>query len=143
MALERAHLREAIIKMEGGLDANLHEGGENLSVGQRQLLCLARAILGKNRLLVLDEATANVDLATDALIQASIRKDFANCTVLTIAHRISTVIDYDRILVLERGHVVEFDTPNNLLNLPNSLFSALVRETGEQSEAVLRSMVKI
>ncbi|PJF19609.1 ATP-binding cassette transporter YOR1 [Paramicrosporidium saccamoebae] len=129
-ALERAHLREAIQHL-GGLDALLQDGGENLSVGQRQLLCLARAILQNNRILVLDEATANIDLATDALIQESIRRDFPGCTILTIAHRISTVIDYDRILVLERGKVVEFDPPANLLAKEDSLFAFLVRESNQ------------
>lgn len=139
--LEAAHLRESILHMEGGLDALIHEGGENLSVGQRQLLCLARAVLRKNRIIVLDEATANIDLATDALIQAAIRRDFGGCTILTIAHRVSTVIDYDRILVLEQGAIVEFDTPRALLDRADSHFASLVRETGEQNEALLRSHV--
>lgn len=128
-ALERAHLRDSIMALGEGLESNIQEGGENLSVGQRQLLCLARALLRSNRILVLDEATANIDLATDALIQRAIRTDFNGCTILTIAHRISTVVDYDKILVLERGQVVEFDTPQALLARPDSHFAALVRET--------------
>jgi ABC-type multidrug transport system fused ATPase/permease subunit len=132
-ALDRAHLKEAIKRMDLGLDASLQEGGENLSVGQRQLLCLARAILRRNKILVLDEATANVDLATDALLQAALRADFIGCTILTIAHRISTVIDYDRILVLDAGKIVEFDSPK-VLQTRDSLFARLIRETGEHNE---------
>ena len=132
-ALAAAHLKDTVSHMEAGLDSPLSEGGENLSVGQRQLLCLARAVVRRNHILVLDEATANIDMATDALIQKAIRSDFPGCTILTIAHRLSTVIDYDRILVLDKGRVVEFDPPQVLLQRPNSLFAALVREASEQS----------
>lgn len=136
-ALAVAHLNHAVARMDAGLDSSISEGGENLSVGQRQLLCLARAVLRRNSILVLDEATANIDLATDALIQRAIRSDFPGCTILTIAHRISTVIDYDRILVLEKGRVVEFDAPQVLLERPDSIFASLVREAGEQQESLL------
>lgn len=141
-ALKGAHLGEFVSGLDGGLDGGIQEGGENLSVGQRQLLCLARAILRRNRILVLDEATANIDLATDALIQEAIRRDFTGCTILTIAHRLNTVIDYDRILVLDHGRVAEFDAPARLLQDPASMLSGLVRETGSTNEALLRSLVK-
>ncbi len=131
-AIGSAHLREAIVALDGhlGLDAQLSEGGENLSVGQRQLLCLARAILRRSRILVLDEATASVDRATDAHIQAAIRGPaFASATVLTIAHRVDTIMDYDRIMVLDAGRVVEFDSPAVLLARPGGAFASLVRES--------------
>merc|ERR1740131_323513 len=110
-ALEQAHLKTTIAGLPGGLHFEVTEGGENLSVGQRQLICLARALLRKTKVLVLDEATAAVDLETDDLVQATIRKEFAGCTVLTIAHRLNTILDYDKILVLDQGQLVEFDTP--------------------------------
>ena len=95
----------------------LGEAGSNLSSGQRQLLCMARALLRKAKVLVLDEATSNVDTASDALIQETVRAAFADCTVLTIAHRLHSILDSDRILVLEDGRVKEFDTPENLLQV--------------------------
>ncbi|OTF80881.1 hypothetical protein BLA29_006858 [Euroglyphus maynei] len=103
----------------------INEGGENISVGQRQLVCLARALLRKSRILILDEATAAVDMETDELIQKTIRKEFSDCTIVTIAHRLNTVIDYDRILVLDQGQIAEYDTPKNLLNNQNSLFYSM------------------
>jgi len=95
----------------------LGEAGSNLSSGQRQLLCMARALLRKARVLVLDEATSNVDTASDALIQETVRAAFADCTVLTIAHRLHSILDSDRILVLEDGRVKEFDTPERLMQV--------------------------
>ena len=98
-ALERVHMKELISEMNGGLDAKVHKSGANLSVGQKQLLCLARAIVKKAKILIVDEATANVDYKTDYYIQRAIRECFAHCTVITIAHRIQSIIDCDRIMV--------------------------------------------
>ena len=100
------------------------------SLGQRQLVCLARALLRKSKILILDEATAAVDLETDDHIQRTIHREFGGCTVLTIAHRIKTILDYDKILVLEQGHLVEFDTPENLLQNEKSIFYSLVKDSG-------------
>lgn len=113
--LEVSHLKRFVMSLSGGLQHVTAEGGENLSVGQRQLLCLARALLRKSKILVLDEATAAVDLETDELIQLTIRREFADSTVFTIAHRLNTIMDYDRVMVLEDGSIAEFDAPSRLL----------------------------
>lgn len=108
----------------------MSEGGSNFSVGQRQLVCLARAILRNNKILVLDEATANVDPHTDNLIQQTIRKKFAECTVLTIAHRLNTVMDSDKVLVMDAGTMREFDHPYILLLESKGIFYGMVQQTG-------------
>ncbi|KNE72605.1 hypothetical protein AMAG_17047 [Allomyces macrogynus ATCC 38327] len=127
-ALEGAGLAEYVRQQEGGLDASLTSS--SLSVGQAQLLCLARAILRKTKVLVLDEATASIDHQTDEIVQQTIRREFVGCTVLTIAHRIATILDYDRICVLDHGEVAEFDTPEALLGNPESIFYSLAKESG-------------
>ncbi|XP_050048216.1 multidrug resistance-associated protein 1 [Dermacentor andersoni] len=129
-ALELSHLKTFISGLDRGLEHEVQEGGENLSVGQRQLLCLARALLRKSKVLVLDEATAAVDMETDELIQQTIRREFAGSTILTIAHRLNTILDYDRILVLEQGRVAEFDTPASLLAAENSIFHGMAKDAG-------------
>jgi len=129
-ALEQAHLKTFVTELEAGLEHEVQEGGENLSVGQRQLVCLARALLRKTKVLILDEATAAVDLETDDLIQATIRKEFAGSSVLTIAHRLNTIMDYDRIMVLDKGELKEYDSPGNLLKKDESIFYGMVKDAG-------------
>ncbi|QOU20165.1 hypothetical protein BRETT_004817 [Brettanomyces bruxellensis] len=141
-ALKLSHLSDHIKKMYEDIDdkstvkynpllSPVSEGGSNLSVGQRQLMCLARALCKENcRILVLDEATANVDVQTDSIVQQTIRSAFKERTILTIAHRLNTIIDSDRIIVLDKGKVAEFDTPDNLLKDKSSLFYSLCKEGG-------------
>ncbi|XP_048466697.1 ATP-binding cassette sub-family C member 3 isoform X2 [Rhincodon typus] len=128
-AVELSHLKQFVNSLPAKLEHECSEGGENLSVGQRQLVCLARALLRKTRILILDEATAAVDLETDDLIQSTIRTQFENCTVLTIAHRLNTIMDYTRVLVLERGRIAEFDTPSNLI-AQKGIFYSMAKDAG-------------
>lgn len=124
-ALDLANLKMFVDSLTDGLNYNITEGAENFSVGQRQLVCLARALLRHSKILVLDEATAAVDLTTDALIQAAIRKEFANSTVITLAHRLNTIMDYDKVIVMENGVIREFDSPQKLMADSNSLFAGM------------------
>uniref|UniRef100_A0A1B0C9L7 Uncharacterized protein n=1 Tax=Lutzomyia longipalpis TaxID=7200 RepID=A0A1B0C9L7_LUTLO len=132
-ALDDVKLKAVITDLPSGLQSKISEGGSNFSVGQRQLVCLARALLRENKILVMDEATANVDPQTDNLIQATIRQMFADCTVLTIAHRLNTVMDSDRVLVMDAGRAVEFAPPYELLTgiSGSGIFEGMLRETGK------------
>ncbi|TPX31925.1 hypothetical protein SmJEL517_g04837 [Synchytrium microbalum] len=139
-ALERSSMKDKVSQMDGKLEAKITEGGENLSVGQRQLLCLSRACLRKPRVLVCDEVTSNIDYETDATVQRVLREDLGTSTVLTIAHRLNTIIDYDRVLVLDQGRIVEFDSPKSLLSNPDSQFGKMVDETGDFNSKMLRDL---
>ncbi|GJN30266.1 hypothetical protein PR202_gb18557 [Eleusine coracana subsp. coracana] len=132
-ALEKCQLGDVIRSKEEKLDTPVLENGDNWSVGQRQLIALGRALLKQAKILVLDEATASVDTATDNLIQKIIRSEFKDCTVCTIAHRIPTVIDSDMVLVLSDGKIAEFDTPQRLLEDKSSMFMQLVSEYSTRS----------
>ncbi|XP_067238284.1 multidrug resistance-associated protein 1 isoform X1 [Chanodichthys erythropterus] len=128
-ALELAHLKNFVSGLPDKLNHECSEGGENLSLGQRQLVCLARALLRKTKILVLDEATAAVDLETDNLIQSTIRTQFEDCTVLTIAHRLNTIMDYTRVLVLDKGQMAEFDSPSSLI-AKKGIFYKMAKDSG-------------
>nr|XP_050849544.1 ATP-binding cassette sub-family C member 5-like isoform X2 [Vespula vulgaris] len=133
-ALEKSQLKEKVKLMNGQLEAFVESGGNNFSVGEKQLLCLTRALLRNSKILILDEATAAVDPETETAIQDTIQNEFVECTVLTIAHRLQTIMKYDKILVMKNGSILEFDTTTNLLSNPNSEFSKMT--------AVMRKTVK-
>jgi len=139
-ALEQAHMSEHVRAMDGQLNARVTDGGSNLSVGQRQLLCLARVMLKRARIVLLDEATAAVDVATDKLIQDTIRRNFQHCTLITIAHRLNTVINSDLIVVLSDGVIAEHGTPTALLSNPRSHFSRMIQHSKPATAAKLRSL---
>ncbi|KAI8898763.1 P-loop containing nucleoside triphosphate hydrolase protein [Globomyces pollinis-pini] len=130
-ALEKAKLKDYVTSFPEGLNLEIVQGGENFSCGQRQLVCLARALVRKTKILIMDEATAAIDVETDAIIQRTIRTEMKECTILTIAHRINTVMDSDRIIVMDMGRVTEFDTPKRLLDNKSSLFYGLAKEAGQ------------
>ncbi|CAF4697955.1 unnamed protein product [Rotaria socialis] len=142
-ALEQVQLKKFVAEnLQDGLHSIMTESGSNLSVGQKQLMCLARAILRKSKILLVDEATANVDMATDKLIQMAIRSNFKDCTVLTVAHRLRTIIDSDRVMVLQNGKLLEFDRPYHLIRNPYSHFTSLVEQTGSGEAEHLRNMAE-
>ncbi|GFO41988.1 multidrug resistance-associated protein 4 [Plakobranchus ocellatus] len=142
-ALDQVQLKEKINQMPGKLYTEITEGGANLSVGQRQLICLARAILKYSRILILDEATANVDQETDDIIQRTIRAKFRESTVLTIAHRLYTIMDCDRIMVLADGELKEFDSPYNLLQDSEGIFTRLVLSSGKNQAKQLQALAEM
>ncbi|KAH0715254.1 hypothetical protein KY284_008159 [Solanum tuberosum] len=130
----KCQLREAVQEKEGGLDSSVLQDGSNWSMGQKQLFCLGRVLLKRSRILVLDEATASIDNATDAILQKTIRLQFADYTVITVAHRIPTVMDYTKVLAISDGKLVEFDEPKKLINKENSLFGMLVKDYWARTE---------
>ncbi|XP_050058893.1 ATP-binding cassette sub-family C member 4-like isoform X5 [Aphis gossypii] len=139
-ALDEVELKTVAESLPAGLNSKISAFGSNFSVGQRQLLCLARAIIRNNKIIILDEATANVDPQTDALIQYTIKNKFKSCTVLTIAHRLNTIMDSERVLVMDAGTVVEFDHPHNLLKNKDGFLYKMVEQTGIMTSELLHSM---
>lgn len=126
-----------------GLDADILNGGHNLSVGQRSQFCLARAILRKNKILILDEATANVDIAMDYLLQKTIRKHFAHCTVLTIAHRLNTIMHADRVILMDAGKIVEFNHAHCLLQNSDGFLTKLINEIEPNDAQSLKEIAQL
>eukprot|EP00043_Microstomoeca_roanoka_P013522 m.132440 g.132440 ORF g.132440 m.132440 type:complete len:1345 (+) comp15778_c0_seq1:123-4157(+) len=141
-ALETVQLKEKVQQMDGGLDGVVQEQGSNFSVGQKQLICLARALLRRNKILVIDEATAHVDDVTDRLIQETLRREFRNCTVLTIAHRLHTIMDSDMIAVMDAGRLVEYDKPYVLLQDAESYLSKLISYVEADAHRALLAAAK-
>ncbi|XP_068243109.1 ATP-binding cassette sub-family C member 5-like isoform X2 [Palaemon carinicauda] len=139
-ALERSHLKAVVQKQEQGLMSKVEAAGENFSVGERQLICLTRALLRNSKILLLDEATASVDVETDHLIQTTIKEAFVGSTVLTIAHRLNTIASYDRIMVLDAGRVKEFDTPVALMCNEDSLFKDMMGAMGVYTLEQMRAL---
>jgi len=132
-ALRLVNLDTYISSLPLKLEDDVQENGSNFSVGQRQLICMARALLRQTKILLMDEATASVDMETDKLIQKTIRSSFSGATLLVIAHRLNTVMDLDRIMVLEKGEIIEFDSPSVLANDPNSALFGMIEATGAAS----------
>ncbi|CAD8054070.1 unnamed protein product [Paramecium primaurelia] len=149
-ALEQTDLINHVKAFQSGLLTDMSDVNSVFSVGQKQLICLARIILQQRKIIVLDEATANVDMKTDDFIQETLKKKFSDCTLITIAHRLNTIADYDKVMVVSEGQVIEFDTPFNLLaNSINSVsvdkqteFSRLVKNTGDQNSQAIFDIAK-
>jgi len=138
--LGRVHLKKYVEKLPKKLHAKITENGSNLSVGQRQLMCIGRALLRNSKILIMDEATASVDNETDALIQQTVRREFADKTVITIAHRLNTIMDSDRVMVMDKGCLAEFASPRDLLKNSTGIFTNLVNDTGDKSSEHLRRL---
>lgn len=137
-ALEHSNLKNLVKESADGLSMKITDNGSNLSQGQRQLMCMARALLRKCTIVALDEATSSIDVDSDALIQRTLREQFSKATVLTIAHRINTIADSDFVLVMSDGKVAEFDKPSALLERDDSEYAQMVQETGQANFEYVR-----
>jgi len=140
--LHMVRLKKPVSELPGKLDEAVSENGGNLSVGQRQLICMARALLRKSKILLMDEATASVDLTTDTLIQKMVRKHFKDVTVITIAHRLNTIMDSTRVMVLSHGELIEFEKPSKLLEAEAGHFTGMVEATGPSVSKYLRKIAR-
>ncbi|KAJ3059104.1 Multidrug resistance-associated protein 1, partial [Quaeritorhiza haematococci] len=140
--LDLMGLKEYVSNLDSKLDHTITEGGENLSAGQRQLMCLGKSILARPKVLVMDEATAAVDAEADKRIQEAIREQFVGTTVISIAHRLNTIAGFDRVLVLDAGEVVEFDAPQVLLGNEGGVFREMVEATGGGNAEVIREIAR-
>jgi len=138
-ALRMVNLDSAISSLPNKLEEQVSENGGNFSVGERQLICLARALLRKSKILLMDEATASVDLNTDTLIQKMVRENFKDFTVLTIAHRLNTIMDSTKVMVLDKGQIVQYDSPARLLD-HDGIFSSMVDANGSEVSTFLRKI---
>ena len=136
-ALKSVQMIDVIEALPLKLDAAVRQDGSNFSVGQRQLLCLARAVLLRSNIVILDEASANVDSKTDLLLQKTLRERFSQATIISIAHRLDTIIDYDKVLVLSDGKIIEFGSPSYLLSKKGGHFLSLVNSTGDEKAKAL------
>ncbi|KAL4426298.1 hypothetical protein ABPG74_006555 [Tetrahymena malaccensis] len=149
-ALQQVQLYDIISQLKNGLNTDIGDASVSFSVGQKQLFCLARAILKNSKIIIMDEATANMDMVTDSLIQNIISQKFKESTVITIAHRLNTIADYDYVVVMDKGTVAEYDHPFNLLAnsledetiTKNTIFSQLVLNTGQQSSLSIFKIAK-
>ena len=132
--LEKVQMNDVVAALPDGIEEQVSEGGENFSQGQRQLICIARSLLRNPKILVMDEATSSIDNSTDAAIQTMIRENFAGATVLTIAHRLNTIMDSDRVLILDNGRVAEYDSPQSLLQKEGGIFRGMVEKSRTAKE---------
>ncbi|KAG8899528.1 hypothetical protein FRC01_010481 [Tulasnella sp. 417] len=128
-----------VIGLESKVSAH---GGANFSQGQRQLIAMARALLRRSSIMIMDEATSSIDFSTDALVQRTIREEFSNSLLITIAHRIRTIIDYDRLIVLDQGRIGEFDTPLNLIQREGGVFRGMCLKSGQFEELLATCSAK-
>eukprot|EP01017_Pseudomicrothorax_dubius_P001375 TRINITY_DN0_c4556_g1_i2.p1 TRINITY_DN0_c4556_g1~~TRINITY_DN0_c4556_g1_i2.p1 ORF type:complete len:148 (-),score=40.31 TRINITY_DN0_c4556_g1_i2:79-522(-) len=134
---DRLHTKSEV---DTKLNLPVEDGGSNYSVGQRQLMCMARALIRRSKILLMDEATASIDQLTDSLIQKMIKTEFKDATVITIAHRLNTIIQYDRILVLSHGNIMEYDSPINLMDKQDGIFAGLINENGTEFVQKMRHL---
>jgi len=141
-SLKMVKLDKAISDLPNKLDEPVAERGSNFSVGQRQMICMARALLRNTKILLMDEATASVDLKTDTLVQKMVRKNFKDMSVLTIAHRLNTIMDNNKVMVLDKGQVVEYDHPSKLLDNPDGVLLGMVNATGDASAQYLQKIAR-